>query len=257
MPCHPARARQLMKSGRAQGCHCKSSVFHIHLKDRNRSNAKVQRVALNIDPGSRTSGHAVTRESEDGEERSVIGAYQVRHRAHAVSAKLTKRAMHRRTRRSRLRHRPPRFDNRRKPRGWLAPSTRHLAREITGWAERITALYPVSRIRIETTVFDIQAMENPAISGAEYQRGTLHGWQLRAYVLHRADNRCAYCDRSDTRLEIEHIVPRSRGGTDRPDNLTASCAPCNRARGNTPIERFLGATQDGSPASCETAGSPI
>ena len=238
MPCHPARARQLIRKDRARPCH-KGGVFHIHLKDRNRSNAKVQMVALNIDPGARTSGYAVTRESEDGTERSVIGAYQVRHRAHAVSAKLTKRAMHRRTRRSRLRHRPPRFDNRRKPQGRLAPSVRHLASEMTGWAKRIIALYPVCRIRIETAVFDTQAMQDPEIHSTEYQRRTLHGWQLRAYVLHCSGNRCVYCDSSDTRLEIEHIVPRSRGGTDRVDNLTASCAPCNRSKGNMPIERFL------------------
>ena len=238
MPCHPARARQLIRKDRARRCH-KGGLFHIHLRDRDHDNAEVQPVALNIDPGSRTSGYAVTRESEDGEERSVIGAYQVRHRAQAIKSKLSKRRMHRRTRRGRLRHRPPRFDNRRKPRGWLAPSTRHMASEMTGWAERIITLYPVCRIRIETAVFDTQAMENPDIHGAEYQRGTLHGWQLRAYVRHHANNRCAYCDRSDTRLELEHIVPRSRGGTNRADNLTASCAPCNRARGNMPIERFL------------------
>lgn len=238
MPCHPARARQLMKSGRAYGSH-KGGVFHIHLRDRDQSNVEVQPVALNIDPGSRTSGYAVTCESEDGTERTVIGAFQIKHRAHSIKMKLARRRMHRRTRRGRLRHRPPRFDNRRRPKGSLAPSIRHLADDIMRSAERIIALYPVSHIRVETAVFDTQAIQDPNISGAEYQRGPLLGWQLRAYVLHHADNRCAYCDRYDTRLEVEHVVPRSRGGTDCPNNLTASCAPCNRARGNMPIERFL------------------
>ena len=228
-----------MRRGRARGCHCDGSLFHIHLADRDRTNAEVQPVTLNIDPGARTSGYAVTRESEDGAERSVIGAYEARHRAQAIKSKLARRRMHRRTRRGRLRHRPPRFDNRRKPKGWLAPSVRHLASEMTGWAKRIIALYPVCRIRIETAVFDTQAIHDPAINGEEYQRGTLHGWQLRAYVLHRSGNRCAYCDRSNTRLEVEHIVPRSRGGTNRTDNLTASCSPCNRAKGNTSVEHFL------------------
>ena len=238
MPCHPARARQLIKSGRAYGSH-KGGLFHVHLTDRDRTNADIQPVALNIDPGAKTSGCAVTRERADGEERSVIGAYQVRHRAQAIKSKLAKRRMHRRTRRGRLRHRQPRLDNRRKPKGWLAPSVRHMASEMTGWAERITSLYPVSHIRIETAVFDTQAMENPNVSGVEYQRGPLLGWQLRAYVLHHAGNRCAYCDRYDTRLEVEHVVPRSRGGTNRPDNLTASCVPCNQRKGNIPVELFL------------------
>lgn len=227
-----------MKTGRAYGSH-KGGVFHIHLADRDRQNAEIQPVALNIDPGSRTSGYAVTRENEDGKERTIIGAHQVRHRAHRIKMSLDKRRMHRRTRRGRLRHRPPRFDNRTKPKGWLAPSIRHLADNIVKNAERITSLYPVSQIRIETTVFDTQAMQNPGIEGTEYQHGTLHSWQLRAYVLHREGNRCAYCGRSNTRLEVEHIVPRSRGGTDHADNLTASCRSCNIAKGQMPIEQFL------------------
>lgn len=227
-----------MKRGRTRGCHSKG-VIHIRLKDRSRDSSEAQRVAVNIDPGSRTSGYAVTRESEDGVDRFAIGTHQVRHRAHTICAKIAKCRMHTRTRRSRLRHHRPRFDNRRKPGGWPAPSIRHLADDIIRNTERIIALYPVSRIRIETAGLDIRVMQDSGTSGIEYQKGRLHGWQLRAYVLHHANNQCVYCDRSDTRLEVEHIIPRSRGGRNRTDDLTASCAPCNRARGAAPIERFL------------------
>lgn len=40
-------------------------------------------------------------------------------------------------------------------------------------------------------------------------------------------------------LEIEHIVPRSAGGSDRVSNLTLACRTCNRNKGNRPVEVFL------------------
>ncbi|WP_327585479.1 HNH endonuclease [Nonomuraea sp. NBC_00507] len=40
-------------------------------------------------------------------------------------------------------------------------------------------------------------------------------------------------------LNIDHIQPRSRGGTDRVSNLTLACVPCNQVKGNRPITQFL------------------
>ena len=99
-------------------------------------------------------------------------------------------------------------------------------------------MYPVTRIRIERNKFDPQLMMNPDIQGIEYQRGTLFGWQVRAYVLDRDDGRCAYCRRSRVRLELDHVRPRAVG-SDRVDNLVPCCRECNLQKSNRPIEEFL------------------
>lgn len=39
---------------------------------------------------------------------------------------------------------------------------------------------------------------------------------------------------TETATTADHINPRSKGGSDNPDNLRASCEPCNRHRGNGP-----------------------
>jgi hypothetical protein len=98
---------------------------------------------------------------------------------------------------------------------------------------------PVTSAAIETVRFDTQLMQNPEISGVEYQQGTLAGYELREYLLEKWNRTCAYCGKTEVPLEIEHIVPRSRGGSNRPSNLTLACHPCNERKGNQPVEVFL------------------
>lgn len=99
-------------------------------------------------------------------------------------------------------------------------------------------IFPISSISIERNKFDPQLMYNPDIQGVEYQRGTLFGWQLRAYILERDQGRCAYCRRRNVRLELDHVRPRATG-SDRVDNLVACCRECNVAKANRPVEEFL------------------
>jgi 5-methylcytosine-specific restriction endonuclease McrA len=41
---------------------------------------------------------------------------------------------------------------------------------------------------------------------------------------------CVYCGDVEAELQIEHITPRARGGTNRISNLTLSCGPCNQRK---------------------------
>jgi hypothetical protein len=81
-------------------------------------------------------------------------------------------------------------------------------------------------------------MQNPEISGVEYQQGELQGYEVREYLLEKWGRKCAYCGKKDVPLEIEHIVPRSRGGSDRVSNLTIACHECNQTKGNQTAEEF-------------------
>jgi 5-methylcytosine-specific restriction endonuclease McrA len=104
---------------------------------------------------------------------------------------------------------------------------------------RLARLCPVTSISQELVKFDTQAMENPEISGVDYQQGTLAGYECRQYLLEKWGHQCAYCGKKDVPLQIEHIQPRSRGGTDRVSNLAIACEPCNTRKGNRPIADFL------------------
>ena len=75
-------------------------------------------------------------------------------------------------------------------------------------------------------------MENPEISGVEYQRGTLFEAEVWEYLLEKFGRKCFYCGAKGVPLEKEHILPRSKGGTNRVSNLTVSCRDCNIKKGN-------------------------
>ena len=236
MPCHPARARKLLRNGRAVPHHVRG-IFGIRLLDRTRAECQVQDAALRIDPGSKNTGIAVTTDNKDGQ-RNVLAAVEIKHRAQTLRATMTQRRQHRRNRRGKLRYRAPRFNNRRRKPGTLPPSVDSLRIDTIRVVNTMTKMYPITSISIEWNKFDPQLMMNPNIKGIEYQRGTLFGWQVRAYVLERDHSRCVYCRQSNARLELDHVRPRATG-SDRVDNLVACCRDCNVAKDNHTIEHFL------------------
>jgi 5-methylcytosine-specific restriction endonuclease McrA len=110
---------------------------------------------------------------------------------------------------------------------------------ILTWVNRLRRYCPIAAISMELVRFDMQKMENPEISGIEYQQGTLQGYETREYLLEKWNRQCAYCGNSNTPLQVEHIHPRAKGGTDRLSNLTLSCEKCNLAKGIQDIRVFL------------------
>jgi len=61
----------------------------------------------------------------------------------------------------------------------------------------------------------------------------------RRAVLARDGWTCQYCGASRPGLTVDHVIPRSRGGASIWENIVASCAPCNRKKGNR-LPRELG-----------------
>lgn len=236
MPCSEKRARLLLQRGRAR-VH-RVVPFVIRLVDRTQADSDLQPVRIKLDPGSKTTGIAVVREAPDG--AHVLNLIELAHRGAAISKALTGRASLRRGRRNRkTRYRAPRFLNRAKPKGWLAPSLRHRLETTLAWIGRSMRWAPIAGIAQELVRFDMQAMENPDIEGVQYQRGTLAGTEAREYLLAKWERKCAYCDAEHVPLEIEHIRPRALGGSDRISNLTLACRPCNQRKAAKPIEIFL------------------
>jgi 5-methylcytosine-specific restriction endonuclease McrA len=227
----------LLKSGRAVVA--RRTPFTIRLKDRHSSECETQGVVVGIDPGSKTTGIAVWQENTPGVREAVFLA-EVEHRGSAISKKLEQRSNYRRRRRTQnLRYRAPRFNNRDRSAGWLASSLQHRVDTTVAWVNRLAQWAPVVGVEMELVRFDMQVMQNPEISGVEYQQGELYGYEVREYLLNKWGRKCAYCDAQNVPLQVEHIRPKARGGSNRVSNLTLACQPCNQAKDARPVEEFL------------------
>ena len=229
-PCTPSRARRLQKLGKAKAF--RRYPFTLFLQDK--TNPPTPELELRIDPGSKYTGFAIVNPKNE-----VIWAMELQHRGHQISESLTKRAGFRRSRRNRkTRYRKCRF-NRRKPTGWLAPSLTHRVKTVETWIKRIIRYCPVATITIEKVKFDPQKLDSPDIQGIEYQQGTLAGYTIREALLEHWGRKCAYCGKENVPLQIEHIQPKSKGGSNKFSNLTLACECCNKSKGNKPVEEFL------------------
>ena len=234
MPCTEKRARLLLERKRAV-VH-KMSPFTIRLKDRTVEESTLQPMRIKLDPGSKTTGIAVTLEGEKGTHVPFLG--EIVHKT-TIKAKLLKRLESRKFRRYRkTRYRQPRFLNRKKTGGWLPPSLTARVNQTLYAVEKLRKLLPIIAISVEHVRFDIQKMDNPEISGVEYQQGTLLGYEVREYLLDKWGRACVYCGQIDVPLEIEHIIPKVRGGSNRISNLTLACHKCNQLKNNKTAEEF-------------------
>ena len=250
MPCSEKRARLMLSRGRAR-VH-RMIPFTVRLVDRLLEDSVLQPVRLKLDPGSKTTGIALVREKETvdvstGEIIStgtVLMLLELQHRGAAIRKALEQRRGHRRFRRSKLRYRQARFNNRTRQDGWLAPSLQHRVDTTMSWVHRLMRLAPVTALSQELVRFDTQSMQNPEISGIEYQQGELQGYEVREYLLEKWGRQCAYCDAEHTPMEIDHIHPRSKGGSNRVSNLTLACHDCNQKKGNLLISEFLAGQPD-------------
>jgi 5-methylcytosine-specific restriction endonuclease McrA len=232
-PVHPGRARLLLSQGKAAVF--RRYPFTIILKTAV-THPQVQPLRVKIDPGSKTTGLAVVNDAT-GE---VIFAANLEHRGQLIKKRLDERRAVRRSRRNRnTRYRKARWQNRRRPKGWLPPSLESRLSNITTWVNRLSWYCPITAISMELVKFDTQKLENPEISGVEYQQGTLAGYETREYLLEKWGRKCVYCGKTDIPLQIEHIQPRAKGGTDRISNLCLACEKCNIAKGTQDIRDFL------------------
>jgi 5-methylcytosine-specific restriction endonuclease McrA len=241
-PCYPARARKLLNKGKAAVF--RRYPFTIILK-RKVENPQTKDYQLKYDPGSKITGIAIIKSdysnSDPSNKRSeVIFASELEHRGSTIKLKLEKRRNSRRSRRNRkTRYRESRFLNRKREKGWLAPSLLSRVHNIITWTKKFIKFCPITGISQELVRFDTQKLENPDISGIEYRQGELEGYEVREYLLEKFERKCFYCDKEGIPLQVEHIVPKAKGGTNRVSNLTIACDKCNKRKGTKSIEEFV------------------
>lgn len=238
--CTPKRARQLIGKGRA--CVYRYYPFTVILKDADSRTACPQHdYNIKIDPGTSHTGIAVT----DGDR--VVLYLKLEHRGGMVASNLKSRKGVRRNRRSRetiyRRCKLRKSGSYETPReeGWLPPSIRSILGNILHWVKTLTRLLGPARISLELVKFDTQLLENPDVEGLGYQRGTLYGYEIRSYLMEKYQHTCQYCagKSGDRALEWEHMLPKSRGGSNRVKNATLACHTCNQEKGSMTPQEWL------------------
>ena len=137
--------------------------------------------------------------------------------------------MYRRNRRSRKWHRAPRFMNRGIPKGWLPPSISRRYNLHEKIINELNKILPITNVIFELGNFDIQKMENINIEGIEYQQGNLYQYNnVKEYLLYREKGKCQLCGKNkNEKFEIHHIEKRSKGGSNRLDNLALLHKSCH------------------------------
>ncbi len=230
-PCSPTIAKKLLRAGKAAVF--RQYPFTIILKKAIEIQ-EIKQCQLKLDPGAKTTGIAIVQKNQ------LVWAAELTHRGQQIKNDLESRRSIRRGRRGRkTRYRKPRFLNRTREKGWLAPSLEHRVSTTLTWVNRLIKFAPINSIAIELVKFDCHKLQKPEISGKEYQQGTLYQYEVREYLLEKFNRTCAYCGIQDVPLEVEHIVPKSKGGSNRISNLTIACVPCNQAKSNSDIKNFL------------------
>lgn len=194
----------------------------------------IQPMTLGVDSGAIHSGYSVANEQREFYSSEVIARDN-------ISKNISDRSMYRRNRRSRkTRYRKPRFNNRKnKKKGWLPPSLEQKVAVQLNEIDHLHKYFPIETIIVEVAGFDIQKIKNPDISGKDYQQGTLQGYNIRNYLLEKHGRKCFYCDKEVSTFEVEHMIPKAKGGSNRIDNLTLSCHSCNQKKGTLTAEGFI------------------
>ena len=195
------------------------------LKDRN--------YTIKLDPGSRTTGVAITDDKD-----SVVMLAEIEHRGHTIKRNLDKRRVIRCSRRNRkTRYRPARFQNRTRTQGWLAPSVRSRADNVINFVKKYKKFININKVMIENVSFDTAQMSSDNyLIGTDYQQGNLYNKNLREFIFSKTKGRCSYCGEKAT--EIDHIIARSNGGTNSTYNLTPACRLCNEKKSNLSLKEF-------------------
>ncbi|MEQ8192805.1 MAG: RRXRR domain-containing protein, partial [Candidatus Eremiobacterota bacterium] len=133
-----------------------------------------------------------------------------------------------------------------KPQRWLPPSIKARIQTHYQMVKNIASILPITMIILETGRFDTQAIINPDIEGTEYQNGQMKGFDsVKEFVKIRDNFACHYKElRTDIicndTLVVDHVIPKSKGGTDRPDNLITTCENHNISKSNFSYKEFTG-----------------
>ena len=220
MPTNNGKARILLKQGKATVKRRCPFTIQLTYETTNYT----QPVVLCMDVGGKHIGLSAKTGKRE------LFAAQADLREDVMDNLSTRRGCRGSRRYRKARYRKPRFNNRKREKGWLAPSMRCKIQGHLYMVELVKSLLPIREISLEMAAFDIQKIRNPDIEGEDYQHGPQENFMnVRQYVLARDNHTCQACHgkTKDKKLHVHHVATRKTGG-DRPDNLVTVCSTCHR-----------------------------
>lgn len=260
MPCKPQRARKLIKEKKAKVVNYKPFTIKLLYG----SYGYTQNTNLGIDLGSKHIGVAIS--SQD----IVLSKGDIELRQDVSSLIETKATLRRSRRNRKTRYRKCKFNFRNKrvfnaPKGaklkplrkgsnfkknwrtlatnidssrhdgWLPPSIQSRIDNTFFWIDKYYNLLPKCNLSIEVGKFNMAKMINPEIEGIDYQQGEAFGfYNTRYYVFARDNYTCQVCKKKDKVLHTHHVLYKSKGGSDRAENLATVCDDCHTHENHQP-----------------------
>lgn len=165
MPCSPSKARKLIANGGAVKKWTKTGIFYIQLTTP--TSKYTQPLVLGYDPGAKYDGFCIASEKQI----QISGMLVVDNR---IKKKMEQRRNMRRARRFRkTRRRPARFDNRKKPEGWLPPSIKAKVDMRIQFLKHLLGIYPVTTAAVEDVKIDGNKLQGQ--KGREYWTWVMTG----------------------------------------------------------------------------------
>ena len=221
MPCKASKAKKLLKSNKVKVVNRTPFVIQLLYG----SSGYKQSTTLGVDVGSKGIGLSVTTENKE------LFSAEVLLRDDVVEKLSTRREMRRTRRNRKTRYRKARFNNRvkTKKKGWIPPSALQKINSHMQIINKVYKILPINNLIVEVASFDTQKIQNPDISGTQYQEGSQLGfWNVREYVLFRDNHICQCCKgkSKDKILNVHHLESRKTGG-DSPNNLITLCETCH------------------------------
>ncbi len=123
-----------------------------------------------------------------------------------------------------IRNKKARFNNRKRPQGWLTPTANHLLRTHINLIAKVAKFLPITKVVVELNRFAFMAMDNPNIRRWEYQHGPLYGLgSVEDAVYAQQDGHCLFCKRPID--HYHHIIPRRKNGS---ETLANRCGLCTK-----------------------------
>ena len=258
--CRHAHAQRLLDKGKAYLM--STTPWAIRLKYQI-ENPKTQPITIGIDPGRQNIGvgvaandtHLVIHRAKLETDNEQVTRHMTDRRQHRQAIRHGERL--RRKRRAKANHQQnqqitrdngrmlasceemipvkdiinteARFSNRKRPEGWLTPTANNLVQSHISLVKRIMRLVPVTDCCLELNKFAFMRMEDGTVRGVDFRNGRMRGFaSMHEYV---SCLQGGVCHMPGCQAPIEHyhhVLPRSKGGSDRPENIVGLCEDCHR-----------------------------
>ena len=191
---------------------------------------------LGLDPGYKHIGFTVFKILNNNITKLFSG--EIETRTPDITKNLADRKMYRNSRRrnrrkniirkyNSVKFRHPIWQNRATHK--FQPTHNHLINTHLNLINWLSKHIPINKIHIEYAKFDIHKIINSNVYSFWYQRGSQYAFEnVKSYIRNRDNYTCQSCkNKCLDNNEVHHIIPRSNGGTDKPNNLILLCITCH------------------------------